>query len=61
MPLAEQSHRLTQFVIENHQNESNKLFYKVSIVDPAAFSAIMSKSFRTLTSFESVIKKLVNR
>ena len=44
MPLDEQSGRLTQFVIENQQNEFNRLFYGISI-GPAAFSAFMTKIF----------------
>ena len=47
MPLDEQSRRLTKFVIGNQQNEFNKLFYGVS-VGLAAFSAFMSKIFKTL-------------
>ena len=47
MPLDEQSRRLTQFVIGNHQYEFNRLFYGISI-GPAAFSAFMSKIFRPL-------------
>ena len=47
MPLDEQSRRLTQFVIGNQQYEFNKLFYGISI-GPAAFSAFMSKIFRSL-------------
>ena len=42
MPLDEQSRRLTQFVIGNHQYEFDRLFYGISI-GPAAF---MSKIFR---------------
>ena len=45
MPLNEQSRRLTQFVIANQQYEFNRLFYGISI-EPAAFSAFMSKNFR---------------
>ena len=44
IPLDEQSRRLTQFVIENQQNEFNRLFYGISI-GPASFSAFMSKIF----------------
>ena len=47
MPLDEQSRQLTQFVIGNQQYEFNRLFYGISI-GPAAFSAFMSKIFRTL-------------
>ena len=47
MPLDEQSRRLTQFVIGNQQNDFNRLFYGISI-EPAAFSAFMSKIFRPL-------------
>ena len=42
MPLDEQSGRLTQFVIGMQQYEFNRLFYGTSI-EPAAFSAYMSK------------------
>ena len=45
MPLNEQSRRLTQFVIANQQYEFNRLFFGISI-EPAAFSAFMSKNFR---------------
>ena len=47
MPLAEQSRRLTQFIIGNQQYELNRLFYGISI-GSAAFSAFMSKIFRPL-------------
>ena len=47
MPLDEQSQRLTQFVIGNQQYDFDRLFYGISI-GPAAFSALMSKSFRPL-------------
>ena len=47
MPLDERSRRLTQFVIGNQQYEFNRLFYGISI-EPAAFSAFMSKIFRSL-------------
>ena len=47
MPLDEQSRRLTQFVIGNHEYEFNRLFYGISI-GSAAFSAFMSKIFRPL-------------
>ena len=47
MPLDEQSRQLTQFVIGNHQNEFNRLFYGISI-EPAAFSAFMSKIVKPL-------------
>ena len=46
MPLDEQSRLLTQFVIGNQQYEFNRLFYGISI-GPAAFSAFMSKIFKT--------------
>ena len=55
MPLDEQSRRLTQFVIGNQQNEFNRLFYGISI-EPAAFSAFMSKIFRPLKIF-LILKK----
>ena len=42
MSLDEQSRRLTQFVFGNQQYEFNRLFYGISI-EPAAFSAFMSK------------------
>ena len=45
MQLDEQSRRLTQLVIGNQQYEFNRLFYGISI-EPAAFSAFMSKNFR---------------
>ena len=51
MPLDEQSRRLTQFVIGNQQYEFNRLFYGISI-GPAAFSAFMSKIFRTTNTQE---------
>ena len=44
MPLDEQSRRLKQFVIGNQQYELNRIFYGISI-EPAAFSAFMSKNF----------------
>ena len=44
MPLAEQSRRHTWFLIENQQIEFNRLFYGTSI-EPAPFSAFMSKKF----------------
>ena len=47
IPLDDQSRRVTQFVIGNHQYEFNRLFYGISI-GPAAFSAFMSKIFRPL-------------
>ena len=47
MPLEKQSRRLTQFVVGNQQYEFNRLFYGISI-GPAAFSAFMSKTFRSL-------------
>ena len=57
MPLDEQSRRLTQFVIENQQNEFNRLFYGISI-GPAAFSAFMSKNFWPLILIKNVITYL---
>ena len=47
MPLDEQSRRLTQFAIGNQEYDFNRFFYAISI-GPAAFSAFMSKTFRTL-------------
>ena len=47
MPLDEQSRRLKELVIGNQQYEFNRLFYGISI-EPAAFSAFMSKIFRPL-------------
>ena len=57
MPLDEQSRRLTQFVIENQQNEINRLFYGISI-GPAAFSAFMSNIFWPLILSKNVVKYL---
>ena len=57
MPLDEQSRRLTQFVIGNQQNEFNRLFYGISI-EPAAFSAFMSKIFRPLILKKNAITYL---
>ena len=56
-PLDEQSRRLTQFVIGNHQYEFNRLFYGISI-GPAAFSAFMSKIFRPLILKKNAITYL---
>ena len=47
MRLDKNSRRSTQFVIGNQQYEFNRLFYGISI-GLAAFSAFMSKNFRTL-------------
>ena len=55
--LVEQSRRLTQFVIANQQYEFHRLFYKISI-EPAAFSAFMSKIFRPLFLSENIITYL---
>ena len=57
MPLDEQSRRLTQFVIRNQQYEFNRLFYGISI-EPAAFSAFMSKIFRPLILKKNAITYL---
>ena len=57
MPLDEQSRRLTQFVIGNQQYEFNRLFYGISI-GPAAFSAFMSKIFRSLILKKNAITYL---
>ena len=57
MPLDEQSRRLTQFVIGNQQYEFNRLFYGISI-QPAAFSAFMSKIFRPLILKKNAITYL---
>ena len=57
MPLDEQSRRLTQFVIRNHQYEFNRLFYGISI-GPAAFSAFLSKIFRPLILKKNAITYL---
>ena len=57
MPLGEQSRRLTQFVIGKQQYEFNNLFYGISI-EPAAFSAFMSKFFSPLTLKENAITNL---
>ena len=57
MPLDEQSRRLTQFVIGNQQYEFNRLFYGISI-EPAAFSAFMSKTFRPLIVKKNAITNL---
>ena len=57
MPLDEQSRRLTQFVIGNHQIEFNRLFYGISI-GPAAFSAFMSKIFRPILLKKNAITYL---
>ena len=57
MPLNEQSRRLTQFVIENQQYEFNRLFYGITI-GPAAFSAFMSKIFRSLILNKNAITYL---
>ena len=57
MPLDEQSRRLTQFVIGNKQYEFNRLFYGISI-EPAAFSAFMSKIFRPLILKKNAITYL---
>ena len=57
MPLDEQSRRLTQFVIGNQQYELNRLFYGISI-GPAAFSAFMSKIFRSLILSKNAITNL---
>ena len=57
MPLDEQSRRLTQFVIGNQQYEFNRLFYGISI-GPAAFSAFMSKNFRSLKLNKNAITHL---
>ena len=57
MPLVEQSRRLTQFVNGNQQKEFNRLFYGISI-EPAAFSAFMSKIFRPLIPKKNAITYL---
>ena len=57
MPLDEQSRRLTQFVIGNQQYEFNRLVYGISI-GPEAFSAFMSKNFRTLILKKNAITYL---
>ena len=57
MPLDEQSRCIPQFVIGNQQNEFNRLFYGISI-EPAAFSAFMSKIFRPLTLNKNAITYL---
>ena len=57
MPLDEQSRRLTQFVNGNQQYEFNRLFYGISI-GPAAFSAFMSKFFRSLILKKNAITYL---
>ena len=57
MPLDEQSRRLTQFVIRKQQYEFNCLFYGIPI-GPAAFSAFMSKFFRTLILKKNAITYL---
>ena len=59
MLLAEQSRRLTQFVIGNQQYEFKRLFYGISI-GPAAFSAFMSKIFRPLLFKKNSITYLVD-
>ena len=43
MPLDEQLRHRTQFVIANQLYEFNRLLYEISI-EPAAFSAFMSKN-----------------
>ena len=56
-PLNEQSRRLTQFVIGNHQYEFSRLFYGISI-GRAAFSAFMSKILKPLILKKNAIKFL---
>ena len=57
MPLDKQSRRLTQFVIGIQKHEFNRLFYGISI-EPAAFSAFMSKIFRPLIFKKNAITYL---
>ena len=57
MPLDKQSGQLTKFVIGNQQYEFNRLFYSISI-GPAAFSAFMSKLFRSLILKKNAITYL---
>ena len=57
MPLDKKSRRLTQFVIENQQYEIDRLFYGISI-GPAAFSAFMSKFFRSPIISKNAIRYL---
>ena len=57
MPLDEQSRRLTQFVIGNQSYEFIRLFYGI-FIGPAAFSAIMSKTFRPLILKKNAIRHL---
>ena len=59
MALDDQSRRLTQFVIGNHQYEFISLFYGISI-GPAAFSAFMSQIFRLLVLIKNAITYLDN-
>ena len=57
MPLDEKSRRLTQFVIGNQQYEFNNLFYGI-FIEPAAFSAFMSKILRPLLLKKNAITYL---
>ena len=57
MPLDEKSRRLTKFVIGNQQYEFNRLFYGISI-EPAAFSAFISKFFGPLILMKNAITYL---
>ena len=57
MPLDKQSRRLTQFGIGYQQYKFNRLFYVISI-EPAAFSAFMSKICRPLKLKKNAITYL---